>query len=102
MGVLAIGLSRNFGLAGTIVQERAPAPLRGRISAIFGLSFFGLMPIAGLVITGFADLVGMRTALVVCGSFRDRRCAVLTRQAHGLRMPGSPVPETDAAPVTVV
>ena len=65
MGLLAIGLSMNFGLANTIVQERAPAPLRGRISAVFGLSFFGLMPIAGLLIPGLSDLIGMRTALGV-------------------------------------
>jgi MFS family permease len=65
MGVLAIGLSMNFGLASTIVQERAPGPLRGRISAVFGLSFFGLMPIGGLLIPGVSDLIGMRTALAV-------------------------------------
>jgi len=38
-GILAVGLSANFGLANTIVQERAPAALRGRVSAVFGLSF---------------------------------------------------------------
>ena len=65
MGILAIGLSLNFGLAGTIVQERAPSHLRGRISAVFGLSFFGLMPIAGLLTTGLSDLIGMRTALML-------------------------------------
>ena len=65
MGMLAIALSMNFGLANTIVQEHAPSELRGRVSAVFGLSFFGLMPIAGLVVTGFSDLVGMRTALAV-------------------------------------
>jgi len=63
MGFLAIGLSMNFALANTIVQERAPSPLRGRISAVFGLSFFGLMPIAGLGVTGLSDLIGMRHAL---------------------------------------
>ncbi len=67
MGVLAIGLSSNFGLASTIVQERAPAPLRGRISAIFGLSFFGLTPVGSLITPAFSDLVGLRTALVVGG-----------------------------------
>jgi len=67
MGVLAIGLSANFGLAATIVQERAPAPLRGRISAIFGMSFFGLTPVGSLLTPGFADLVGLRIALVICG-----------------------------------
>ncbi len=65
MGVLAIALSLNFGLANTIVQERAPAPLRGRISAVFGLSFFGLMPIAGLGIPSLADYFGMRPTLTV-------------------------------------
>ncbi len=65
MGALAVGLSLNFGLAGTIVQERAPGPLRGRISAIFGLSFFGLMPIAGLMITSVSDWIGMRPALCI-------------------------------------
>jgi MFS family permease len=67
MGVLAIGLSANFGLAATIVQERAPGPLRGRISAIFGLSFFGLTPVGSLLTPFFADLVGLRIALVVGG-----------------------------------
>jgi MFS family permease len=65
LGSLAVGLSLNFGLAGTIVQERSPAALRGRVSAIFGLSFFGLMPIAGLMITGVSDWIGMRPALGV-------------------------------------
>ncbi len=65
MGAMAIGLATNFGLANTIVQERAPAHLRGRISAVFGLSFFGLMPIAGLVITSLSDLIGMRSAMTV-------------------------------------
>jgi MFS family permease len=67
MGVLAVGLSANFGLASTIVQERAPGPLRGRISAIFGLSFFGLTPVGSLLTPAFADLIGLRIALVIGG-----------------------------------
>jgi MFS family permease len=67
MGILAIGMSANFGLAATIVQERAPAPMRGRISAIFGMSFFGLTPVGSLVTPAFADLVGLRVGLVIGG-----------------------------------
>src|SRR5437773_1720869 len=63
MGAIAIALSMNFGLANTIVQEQAPAHLRGRVSAVVGMSFFGLMPIAGLITPGFSDLIGMRTTL---------------------------------------
>ena len=41
MGAMAIALSMNFGLTNTIVQEQAPAHLRGRVSAVVGMSFFG-------------------------------------------------------------
>ena len=61
--VISFGLSLIFGLSNTIVQERAPSYLRGRVSAVMGLSFFGLMPIAGLGVTSLADVIGMRTAL---------------------------------------
>ena len=101
MGLLAIGLSMNFGLANTIVQERAPGPLRGRISAVFGLSFFGLMPIAGLVIPGVSDLIGMRTALGVA-SVAFGIGAFLVLNAAGRKVcdrPVTPVPETEVAPI---
>jgi MFS family permease len=99
MGLLAIGLSMNFGLANTIVQERAPSPLRGRVSAVFAMSFFGIMPIAGLGIPGLADLIGMRTTLGLSavifgiGSF-------LVLNAAGRKVcesPATPVPEPEAA-----
>src|SRR6266481_1998506 len=61
----SLGLAMNFGLANTIVQERAPDYLRGRVSAVFMLSFVGLMPVAGLGITGLSDLIGMHTALAI-------------------------------------
>jgi MFS family permease len=66
MGVLVVnslGVATNFGLASTIVQERAPDHLRGRVSAVFMLAFVGIMPFAGLGVTILADLIGMRTAL---------------------------------------
>src|SRR5438552_4248734 len=63
--VNSLGLATNFGLASTIVQERAPDYLRGRVSAVFMLSFVGIMPIAGLGVTSLSDLIGMPTALMI-------------------------------------
>ena len=92
MGALAIGLAMNFGLANTIVQERAPSHLRGRISAVFGLSFFGLMPIAGLVITSLSDLIGMRPAMAIAAViYAGGALFVLSRCEH--TAPTEPVPE---------
>ena len=101
MGVLAIALSMNFGLANTIVQEHAPAHLRGRVSAVFGLSFFGLMPIAGLIVTGLSDLIGMRTALAFASIIYGIAAFVVLSMAgrHVCDRPVSPVPESEMAPV---
>ena len=63
--VNSLGLATNFGLASTIVQERAPDHLRGRVSAVFMLSFVGLMPIAGLGVTSLSDFIGMPKALAI-------------------------------------
>jgi MFS family permease len=63
--VNSLGLATNFGLCSTIVQERAPDYLRGRVSAVFMLSFVGIIPFAGLGITSLSDRIGMPTALVI-------------------------------------
>ena len=63
MIVLTLGTSTIFGLSNTIVQERAPDGMRGRVSAIAAMAFFGVLPFAGLATAAFADLVGLRTAL---------------------------------------
>jgi MFS family permease len=101
MSTLALALSLNFGLAGTIVQERAPGPLRGRISAIFGLSFFGLMPIAGLLITSLSDLIGMRVALAISSiCFGLGALVVLTMAGRTVcQKPVAVAPAPEAAPV---
>jgi MFS family permease len=65
MIINSLGLATNFGLCSTIVQERSPDYLRGRVSAVFMLSFVGLMPLAGLGVTSLSDFIGMPTALVI-------------------------------------
>jgi MFS family permease len=62
--LLSLSVSTLVGLANTVVQERAPGPLRGRVSAIASLSFFGLMPFAGLGITSVSDWLGMSHTLI--------------------------------------
>jgi len=101
LGMFFMSLSMNFGLANTIVQEHAPPELRGRVSAVFGLSFFGLMPIAGLVVTGFSDLVGMRSALAVASViYGITAFAVLSLAGrHVCDRPIAPTPEPELTSV---
>jgi MFS family permease len=94
----SLGLAMNFGLANTIVQERAPDYLRGRVSAVFMLSFVGLMPIAGLGITGLSDLIGMRTALAIAAvCYAVIALTVLAPVRRECSQPG--LAETPAPPV---
>src|SRR6266704_1769555 len=99
----SLGLAMNFGLANTIVQERAPDYLRGRVSAVFMLSFVGLMPVAGLGITGLSDLIGMRTALAIAAvCYAAIALTVLARVRRKCSQPAvaeTPSAETPAPPV---
>jgi MFS family permease len=101
MGAIAIALSMNFGLANTIVQEQAPAHLRGRVSAVVGMSFFGLMPIAGLITPGFSDLIGMRTTLGIASVIYGIAAAsVLSLAGRNVCDQAiSPAPEPEIEPV---
>ncbi|HXA09946.1 MAG TPA: MFS transporter [Chthoniobacterales bacterium] len=93
--VISFGLSLIFGLSNTIVQERAPSHLRGRVSAVMGLSFFGLMPIAGLGVTSLADAIGMRTALVV-SAIGYGVAAIFILSRIGRRLNDTPTARTSA------
>lgn len=61
---LGLGTAFNYGIANTAVQERAPGPLRGRVSALAMMSFIGVMPFASVGVGSLADLVGLRAAMV--------------------------------------
>jgi MFS family permease len=99
----SLGLSMNFGLANTIVLERAPDYLRGRVSAVFMLSFVGLMPVAGLGITGLSDLIGMRTALAIAAvCYAAIALFVLARVRRECSQPAAEeTPATEAPPPPV-
>jgi membrane protein implicated in regulation of membrane protease activity len=90
----------NFGLANTIVQERAPDYLRGRVSAVFMLSFVGLMPVAGLGVTGLSDLIGMPTALKIAAvCYAVIALIVLARVRRECSRPAAPEkPAAEPAP----
>lgn len=86
LATLTLGTSTLIGLANTVVQERAPSPLRGRVSAVAGLSFFGLMPFASLGVTSVADVIGMRTSMLAgAGLYLVVGAFVLSRAEGGGR-----------------
>jgi MFS family permease len=55
---LSFSVSSLMGRASQIIQERAPADLRGRVMGVFSIAFSGVMPFASLGISALADAVG--------------------------------------------
>jgi MFS family permease len=75
-GFALAGLSFGAAMTGlaTLVQERAPEQLRGRIMALWLVGFVGSRPIAAAVLGGTADLVGVQAAFAVATAL----CVVVT------------------------
>lgn len=95
----SLGLSMNFGMANTIVQERAPDYVRGRVSAVFMLSFVGLMPVAGLGITSVSDWLGMTNAMLIAAiAYGVIGLLVLARVCKECMEPGETPVEHPGAP----
>lgn len=61
--VQGFSISSTLGMVGSIVQQVVPDELRGRVSSLQGLVFFGIMPFSGLLMTKIVDFVGMPTVL---------------------------------------
>ncbi|MFB1294092.1 MFS transporter [Mycobacterium sp. pW049] len=69
-GFALAGLGFGIAMTGlsTVVQERAPAELRGRIMALWLVGFLGSRPIAAAVLGGTADLVNVYAAFGVAAA----------------------------------
>ncbi|KUI22151.1 MFS transporter [Mycobacterium sp. GA-1285] len=71
VGFVLTGLGFGWAMTGlsTVVQERAPEPLRGRIMALWLVGFLGSRPIAAALLGGAADLFNVQVAFVVAVTF---------------------------------
>jgi len=66
-GFALAGLGFGWAMTGlsTVVQERAPEELRGRIMALWLVGFLGSRPIAAAVLGGAADALSVYAAFIV-------------------------------------
>lgn len=58
VGLVGVGLIVTMNLCNSLVQTLAPDHLRGRVMSIYSLSFFGFMPVGGLLAGAAAEHVG--------------------------------------------
>ena len=96
---LGVGTAFNYGLANTVVQERAPGPMRGRVSALAMLSFVGVMPFTSVAVSALSDRIGLRTGMFV-GAAGYAVCSLLIFGGPARRMNNLPAGQTTAVPVS--
>ena len=82
-GFVVAGLGFGWAMTGlsTVVQERAPEELRGRIMALWLVAFLGSRPIAAAVLGGAADVLGVLTAFAIAAAL-CAAAAVVCRPAN--------------------
>jgi MFS family permease len=70
IGFAVAGLGFGWAMTGlaTVVQERAPEELRGRIMALWMVGFVGSRPIAAALLGGTADLFSVQAAFAVAAA----------------------------------
>ncbi|BBX19596.1 MFS transporter [Mycolicibacterium duvalii] len=68
LGVAGFGFGCAMTGLSTLVQERAPAELRGRIMALWLVGFLGSRPIAAAVLGGSADLLGVSAGFALAAA----------------------------------
>ena len=79
--LLTLGLNFLYGIGNQLVQERAPDPLRGRVSTVASLSFVAVLPFSGIMASSLEEHFGMRAALAICaGGYALTVAALLFRK----------------------
>ncbi len=93
LAVVGFGFVLQNTTSNTIVQMLVPDHLRGRVMAVYTLTFFGTMPFGSLLVGSVAQVLGP-TAGVAMGAAATLACAlwILLAQPAMLRLTVEPPP----------
>jgi hypothetical protein len=85
--LLSFSMSIGMGQIQTRVQQLAPDAMRGRVMSIHGLAFTGVMPLAILLVSGLAQVIGQPATLLITAIGYALGAAFLYREFIRVAMP---------------
>lgn len=88
MGLMLTAASTN-----TVLQSVVPDELRGRVAALYVMSFIGVAPLGALLVGWAAERVGPPLALAVCGCIALATALAYASQFAAIRREIRPVYE---------
>lgn len=56
--IAAFGMMSQVTITNTIIQTTVAADMRGRVISLYAMSFFGMMPIGGLIVGSISERIG--------------------------------------------
>jgi MFS family permease len=56
--IAAFGMMSQITITNTIIQTTVAANMRGRVISLYAMSFFGMMPIGGLIVGAISERIG--------------------------------------------
>jgi len=85
-------MTSSSSLINTLMQERAPDRLRGRVISLYALAWLGLVPVGNLQAGAVAQRFGPAAPLLVGAAGITATLALVRRGRSGPRAAGAPGP----------
>ena len=62
--IAAFGMMSQVTITNTIIQTTVAANMRGRVISLYAMSFFGMMPIGGLIVGAVSEHIGAQNTVL--------------------------------------
>jgi MFS family permease len=82
---LGLGFMTEFTMINTLLQTRVQDALRGRVMALYTLTFFGFAPFGNLAVGALSERIGLRLALALFASLSLILAAFVLRKVPQVR-----------------
>jgi MFS family permease len=94
--IAAFGMMSQITITNTIIQTTVAADMRGRVISLYAMSFFGMMPIGGLLVGVVSERIGAQNTILAEGIIA---LCIACMHVYFLQRNKSPKPAASPAPV---